>query len=43
MIKSMSRVGKCIDKGPMKSLFGILKSEIFYLKKYKDLNDLKMT
>lgn len=26
MIQSMSRVGKCIDNGPMESLFGILKT-----------------
>lgn len=33
MIQSMSRVDKCIDNGPMESSFGILKSEMFYLKK----------
>ena len=30
MIQSMSRVGKCIDNGPMEGFFGILKSEMFY-------------
>ena len=30
MIQSMSRVGKCIDNGPMEAFWGILKSEMFY-------------
>ena len=29
MIQSMSRVGRCIDNGPMESFWGLLKSEIF--------------
>lgn len=29
MIQSMSRVGKCIDNGPMEGFCGTLKSEIF--------------
>ncbi|NCE77387.1 IS3 family transposase, partial [Anaerotruncus sp. X29] len=29
MIQSMSRVGKCIDNGPMESFWGLLKSEMF--------------
>lgn len=33
MIQSMFRIGKCIDNGPIESFFGILKSEMFYLKK----------
>jgi len=41
MTQSMSRVGKCIDNGPMEGFFGILKSEMFYGKKYKSLEDLK--
>ena len=39
--QSMSRPGKCIDNGPMEGFFGILKSEMFYLKKYNDIDDLK--
>ena len=31
MIQSMSRVGKCIDNGPMEAFWGILKSEMYYL------------
>lgn len=41
MTQSMSRVGKCIDNGPMEGFFGILKTEMFYGKKFKKLEDLK--
>ena len=37
----MSRVGKCIDNGPMEGLFGNIKVEKYYLKKYKVLSDKK--
>ena len=36
MIQSMSRVGKCIDNGPMEAFWGTLKSEMFYGIKYED-------
>lgn len=36
MIQSMSRVGKCIDNGPMEGFWGTLKSEMFYGIKWKD-------
>ncbi|MCR4898631.1 MAG: helix-turn-helix domain-containing protein [Acholeplasmatales bacterium] len=29
-IQSMSRVGRCIDNGPMEGFWGTLKSEMFY-------------
>ena len=32
----MSRVGKCIDHGPMEGCWGTLKSESFYGLKFKD-------
>jgi transposase InsO family protein len=41
MIQSMSRVGKCIDNGPMEGFFGTLKTEMFYGKKFKTLEELK--
>ena len=41
MIKSMSRVGKCIDNGPMEAFWGTLKSEMFYGIKYNDENLLR--
>lgn len=36
MIQSMSRVGKCIDNGPMEGFWGTLKSEMFYGIKYNN-------
>lgn len=41
MIQSMSRAGKCIDNGPMEGFFGILKTEMFYEKKFKTLEELR--
>lgn len=34
MIQSMSRVGKCIDNGPMEGFWGILKRERYYKHKF---------
>ena len=34
MVQSMSRVGRCIDNGPMEGFWGILKSEMYYLRKF---------
>ena len=36
MIQSMSRVGRCIDNGPMEGFWGTLKSEMFYGIKWND-------
>lgn len=41
MKQSMSRVGKCIDNGPMEGFFGTLKSEMFYGKKFSSLEELR--
>lgn len=41
MIQSMSRVGKCIDNGPMEAFWGTLKAEEYYLNKYYSMNELK--
>lgn len=41
MRQSMSRVGRCIDNGPMEGYWGILKSEMYYLKKYTSKNELQ--
>ena len=38
--QSMSRVGKCIDNGPMEGFWGILKRERYYGKKYTDRESL---
>lgn len=40
MIQSMSRVGKCIDNGPMEGFFGILKTEMFYGKEFQSFEEL---
>ena len=41
MIQSMSRVGKCIDNGPMEGFWGTLKSESFYGLKFTDEQSLR--
>jgi hypothetical protein len=41
MIQSMSRVGKCIDNGPMEAFWGTLKSEQYYLNKYYSIEALQ--
>lgn len=40
MRQSMSRVGRCIDNGPMEGYWGILKSEMYYLKKFTSQEQL---
>ena len=40
MIHSMSRVGKCIDNGPMEGFWGILKRERYYGKRFTEKEDL---
>ncbi|QSS99733.1 IS3 family transposase [Pontibacillus sp. ALD_SL1] len=38
--QSMSRVGRCIDNGPMESFWGTLKCEKYYLHKYDTYEEL---
>ena len=40
MIQSMSRVGRCLDNAPMEGWWGILKSEMYYLKKFTNREPL---
>ena len=35
----MSRAGRCIDNGPIEGFWGIIKSEMYYLKKSYDLRN----
>lgn len=42
MTQSMSRVGRCIDNGPMESFWGTLKCEKYYLHKYKTFEELSL-
>ena len=41
IIQSMSRKGNCLDNAIIENFFGTLKSELFYLKKYKSVGQLK--
>lgn len=40
MTQSMSRVGKCIDNGPMEGFWGILKRECYYGRRFTDRESL---
>ena len=39
--QSMSRKGNCLDNAVVENFFGIVKSELFYLKKYDSISQLK--
>jgi putative transposase len=39
--QSMSRKGNCLDNAIIENFFGILKSELFNIMKFKDINHLK--
>lgn len=39
--QSMSRVGRCIDNGPMEGFWGTLKSEMYYLRKFDTYEELE--
>lgn len=41
MTHSMSRVGRCIDNGPIEAFWGTLKVEKYYLHKYESFEALK--
>ena len=41
IIQSMSRKGNCLDNAVIENFFGILKSELFYLKKYSSVKELE--
>ncbi|MDM1379150.1 IS3 family transposase, partial [Myroides marinus] len=40
IIQSMSRKGNCLDNAIIENFFGVLKSELFYLKKYTSIIEL---
>ncbi len=40
--QSMSRSGNCLDNSVMENFFGLLKSELFYFKKFTSLEDFKV-
>ena len=39
IIQSMSRKGNCLDNAVIENFFGLLKSELFYLKNFKSVED----
>jgi putative transposase len=39
-MQSMSRVGRCIDNGPMEGFWGIIKSEMYYLTRFHNFDEL---
>lgn len=39
--QSMSRKGNCLDNSVMENFFGLLKSELLYLQRFKDIEDFK--
>jgi transposase InsO family protein len=41
IVQSMSRVGRCIDNGPMESFWGTLKCEKYYLHTYRTFEELE--
>ncbi|WP_396182985.1 transposase [Flavobacterium sp.] len=41
IIQSMSRKGNCLDNSIIENFFGILKSEMFYIQKFKSIEQLK--
>lgn len=40
MTQSMSRVGRCLDNGPMEGFWGILKCEMYYLNSFENYHSL---
>lgn len=42
IVQSMSRVGRCIDNGPMEGFWGIIKEEMYALHKFHSMDDLKI-
>ena len=41
LTQRMSRKGNCLDNATMESFFGTLKSEFFYLNKFRNLDQLQ--
>lgn len=40
LVQSMSRKGNCLDNAAMESFFAVLKSEFFYLSKFRSIDEL---
>ena len=42
VVQSMSRVGRCIDNGPMEAFWGIVKAEMYHLRKFPNYDSLRV-
>lgn len=42
MTQSMSRVGRCIDNGPIEGFWGTLKAGMYYLSSFSDYDSLRV-
>ena len=42
IIQSMSRKGNCLDNAIMENFFGLLKSELLYLRKFENIEEFKL-
>jgi len=42
MLQSMSRRGCCIDNGPMEAFWGVIKAEMYYLRRFNNYEELRM-
>ena len=40
--QSMSRVGRCIDNGPMEAFWGVMEVEMYKLNEFRSIEQLKM-
>ncbi|MCC3865648.1 IS3 family transposase [Terrisporobacter petrolearius] len=40
--QNISHVGRCIDNGPIEVFWGIIKSEMYYLRKFHNFDELKL-
>ncbi|MEA4888381.1 MAG: IS3 family transposase [Clostridiaceae bacterium] len=41
LVQSMSRIGRCIDNGPMEGFWGTLKAEMYHLNRFYDYDNLR--
>ena len=41
IVQSMSQKGNCLDNAIMENFFGLLKSELLYLREFKDINEFR--
>ena len=41
MVQSMSRRGRCIDNGPMEAFWGVIKAEMYHLRRFSSYEELK--